>query len=194
MKNCMKCQNKSKKKGKRVLPVFGERNLAKRMIKNDKNMRWSYIRIGEREKSLKTFEKVSLKMSRFFFKKTWFMIFDWSKNSFNQSNIVNQVFKKTNLDLFKLTFSKVSKLFSLSPIWTWLHLRFLSFFIILFARFLSPYTGKTLLPFFLLLFSHFMHFSCILIWGFWTYTYLGFLMIQAIFSKIDHWVLFLWCY
>ena len=69
MKNCMKCQNKSKKKGKRVLPVFGERNLAKRMIKNDKNMRWSYVRIGEREKSLETFEKVSLKMSRFFLKK-----------------------------------------------------------------------------------------------------------------------------
>ena len=67
---CMKCENKSKKKGKRVLPVFGERNLAKRMIKNDKNMRWSYVRIGEREKSLETFEKVSLKMSRFFFKKT----------------------------------------------------------------------------------------------------------------------------
>ena len=36
---CMKCENKSKKKGKRVLPVFGERNLAKRMIKNDKNLR-----------------------------------------------------------------------------------------------------------------------------------------------------------
>ena len=38
---CMTCENKSKKKGKRVLPVFGERNLAKRMIKNDKNLRWS---------------------------------------------------------------------------------------------------------------------------------------------------------
>ena len=52
---CMKCENKSKKKGKRVLPVFGERNLAKRMIKNDKNMRWSQVRIGEREKSLENF-------------------------------------------------------------------------------------------------------------------------------------------
>ena len=36
--------------------------------------------------------------------------------------------------------------------------------------------------------------SCILIWGFWTCTYLGFLMIKAIFSEIDHWVLFLWCF
>ena len=66
---CMKCENKSKKKGKRVLLVFGERNVAKRMIKNDKNLRWSQVRIGRREKSLETFEKVSLKRSRsvFFF-------------------------------------------------------------------------------------------------------------------------------
>ena len=56
-------------------------------------------------------------------------------------------------------FKSFSKLFSLSPIRTWLHLRFLSFFIILFARFLFSNTGKTLLPFFLLLFSHFMHFN-----------------------------------
>ena len=46
----MKYENKSKKKGKRVLPVFGERNLAKRMIKNDKNPRWSQVRIRERER------------------------------------------------------------------------------------------------------------------------------------------------
>ena len=77
--------------------------------------------------------------------------------------------KKIDLDFFKITFSKFSKLLSfslslslslsLSSIRTWLHLRFLSFFIILFARFLSPNTGKTFLPFFLLLFSHFMHFN-----------------------------------
>ena len=48
---CMKRENKNKKKGKRVLLVFGERNLAKRMIKNDKNLRWSQVRIGEREKT-----------------------------------------------------------------------------------------------------------------------------------------------
>ena len=47
---CMRCENKNKKKGKRVLPVFGERNLAKRMIKNDKNLRWSQVQIGERER------------------------------------------------------------------------------------------------------------------------------------------------
>ena len=118
------------------------------------------------------------------------LFFDRSKLFFDQSNIVNQVFKKKQI----LTFSKslfqkflsFSLSLSLSPIWTWLHLRFLSFFIILFARFLSPNTGKTLLPFFLLLFSHFMHFSCTLILGFRTYTYLGFLMIRAIFSDINH--------
>ena len=69
MHKCMKCENKSKKKGKRVLPVFGKRNLAKRMIKNNKNLRWSQVRIGEREKSLEAFEKVSLKRSRFVFLK-----------------------------------------------------------------------------------------------------------------------------
>ena len=47
---CMKCENKSKKKGKKVLPVFGERNLAKRMIKNDKNLRWNQVRTEERER------------------------------------------------------------------------------------------------------------------------------------------------
>ena len=50
---CMTCENKSKKKGKRVLPVFGERNLAKGMIKNDKNLRWSQVRIREREREKK---------------------------------------------------------------------------------------------------------------------------------------------
>ena len=56
---CMKCENKRKKKGKRVLSVFGERNLAKGKIKNDKNLRWSQVRIRERErereKSLENF-------------------------------------------------------------------------------------------------------------------------------------------
>ena len=46
----MKWENKNKKKGKRVLPVFGERNLEKRMIKNDKNLRWSQVQIEERER------------------------------------------------------------------------------------------------------------------------------------------------
>ena len=59
---------------------------------------------------------------------------------------------------FKSFLSFLSLSLSLSPIQTWLHLSFLLFFIIFFARFLSPHTGKTLLPFFLFVFSHFMHF------------------------------------
>ena len=54
---CMKSENKNKKKGKRVLPVFGERNLTKEKIKNEKTLRWSQVWIGEREKTWKTFEK-----------------------------------------------------------------------------------------------------------------------------------------
>ena len=55
---CMKCENKNKKKGKRVLPVFGKRNLAKRMIKNDKNLRWSQAESErEREKLRKLLKK-----------------------------------------------------------------------------------------------------------------------------------------
>ena len=67
---CMKCENKSKKKGKRVLPVFGERNLAK---KNDQKRQKSKVEPSpnrrEREKLRKTFEKVILKKSRSVFKK-----------------------------------------------------------------------------------------------------------------------------
>ena len=48
----MKCENKNeKKKGKRVLPVFGERDLAKREIKNDKYLRWCQFE-SERERKL----------------------------------------------------------------------------------------------------------------------------------------------
>ena len=45
----MKLENKNKKKGKKVLPTFGERNLAKERIKNDKNLRWSQARERERK-------------------------------------------------------------------------------------------------------------------------------------------------
>ena len=55
-------------KGRRILPVFGKRNLAKRMIKNDKNLRWSQVRIGERERERER-EKLRklLKKSKFVF-------------------------------------------------------------------------------------------------------------------------------
>ena len=38
---CMKSENKYKRKGIKVLPAFGEKNLAKRMVENDKKMDWS---------------------------------------------------------------------------------------------------------------------------------------------------------
>ena len=91
-----------------------------------------------------------------------------------------------------LTFSKVVQVFSLSPIQTWLPLRVLFFFFIFpFARFLSPNTGKTLLP---LIFVFIFTFHAFLIWEFQTMHKLGFLMIQAKFCVIDHSVLLLYCY
>ena len=122
---CMKCENKSKKKGKRVLLEFVKIK-AKRMIKNDKNLRWSQAWIGEREreKSLKTFEKVNLKRSRFVFKKSesrysidrktvsinqnkqkltkdFKRNFDWSKNRLDQSKIWKNIFLEKITWFFK---------------------------------------------------------------------------------------------
>ena len=96
----MKCENKSKKKGKRVLLIFGERNLAKRMIKNDKNLRWSQVQIGEIEKSLETFEKVILKRSRFVF----FFLKPESRYSINRKTVlINRNKQKLTKD-FKRNF------------------------------------------------------------------------------------------
>ena len=85
-------------------------------------------------------------------------------------------------------FKSFSELFSLSPIRTWLHLRFLSFLIIFLQGFSLQISVRPFYP----SFCFYFHISCIIIWGFRTYTYLGFLMIKAIFSEIDLWVLFLW--
>ena len=143
----------------------------------------------------------------------FFQIFDWSNLFFDQSKsclkicvslclvrLIELVFRsiehresgffKNGSWLFqKQFFSKVFQVFSLSPIQTWLHLSVFSFLIFSFVRFLSPNTGKTLLPFFLFLFSLFMHVHAFLIWGFQTMHNLGFLMIQAKFCVINHWVL-----
>ena len=158
------------------------------------------------------FSKIRLFFSK---KKMFFQIFDWSNLFFDQLKsclkicvslclvqLIEPVFWSIehressflNMDL-DLAFSNFFfQVFSLSPIQTWLHLRFLSFFILSFARFLSPKTGKTLLPFFLFLFSHFMHFHEFLIWEFRTMHNLGFLMILAKSCVIDHWVLLVYCY
>ena len=41
----MKSENKCKRKGIKVLPALGEKNLAKRMVENDKKMDWSLDRV-----------------------------------------------------------------------------------------------------------------------------------------------------
>ena len=126
--------------------------------------------------------EVCFQKSGYFFKKIFFQIFDWSKLFFDQSKSCLKIcvslclvrlikpafrpiehresgFLKHGSWLFqKSFFQKFSSFLSLSPIQTWLHLSVLSFLILSFAGFLSPNTGKTLLPFFLFLFSHFMHF------------------------------------
>ena len=68
--------------------------------------------------------------------------------------------KKFFQKFFKFSLS-LSLSLSLSPIQTWLHLRVLSFFIFPFARFLSPNTGKTLLPLLFVFIFTFHAFSCI---------------------------------
>ena len=47
-----------------VLLALREENLAKILEENDKNLMWSLVWIGEREKSLRTFEKGELNKSR----------------------------------------------------------------------------------------------------------------------------------
>ena len=39
------------------IPAWREENLAKILEENNKNLMWSLVRIGEREKSLRAFEK-----------------------------------------------------------------------------------------------------------------------------------------
>ena len=98
-------------------------------------------------------------------------------------------FLKTDLDFFKITFSKVFLNFSLS-------LRFglgsTSDFCRFWSFFLQGFSLQISVRPFYPSFCFYFHISCIIIWGFRTYTYLGFLMIKAIFSEIDLWVLFLW--
>ena len=104
-------------------------------------------------------------------------------------------FLNMDLDFFKRAFSKVFFKFSLSLRFrlgsTSDFFRFLSFL-------LQGFSLQTLVrpfyPSFCSLFSHFMHFHAFLIWEFQTMHNLGFLMIQAKFCVIDHWVLLQYCY
>ena len=46
------------------MPAYGERNLARNQEENDKKFAVKPCRVGEREKSLKTFEKGELNKSK----------------------------------------------------------------------------------------------------------------------------------
>ena len=51
--------------------AYGGRTLARNLVENDKQLMIELVRVGEREKSLKTFEKGELNKSRSDFKKTY---------------------------------------------------------------------------------------------------------------------------
>ena len=53
------------------IPAYGEKKLARNQEENDKKFAVKPCRVGEREKSLKTFEKGELNKSRSDFKKAY---------------------------------------------------------------------------------------------------------------------------
>ena len=57
MKNAWKHEIKCKRKGKRDLPVFKDKNLTKNLEENDKKIDGGALAKSEREKRLKSFEK-----------------------------------------------------------------------------------------------------------------------------------------
>ena len=83
--NAWRHEIKCKRKGIKDLLAWREENLANISKENDKKLVMEPSQVGEREESLKSFEKVPLKKSNLTFKKTWFTSFDRSKNSFYRS-------------------------------------------------------------------------------------------------------------
>ena len=111
--------------------------------------------------------------------------FDWLNLFFNQSKIVFQVFLKQFFDYFKNIFFKKISTFLFSLTWQGFSTIFLSFSSKIFARFSSLKAGMTILSLLFVLFSWFLAFK-----GYFrTSLFLGFFMIQALFSEIDQWVL-----
>ena len=56
--------------------------------KTRKNLQWSLAKLERERKVWKKFWKSVLNLSKRCLKKTWFTMFDWSKNRFDQSNQV----------------------------------------------------------------------------------------------------------
>ena len=74
----MKHENKCKRKGKKVLSALEEKNLAKILEENDKNLIWTLDQLKrERKTFLKKFESdLTREKKRFLKKKTLYTIFD----------------------------------------------------------------------------------------------------------------------
>ena len=153
----------------------------------------------------------------FSLKSCFFQNFDWSNLFFNQSKscfknyvslclvrLIEPVFRsiedrisgflKQFFDCFKTSFSKRFFNFSSLSDLARLHYNFLSFSSKNFARFSSLKASKTILSLLLVLFSCFhayFHAFKGYIQNFWD---MGFLLIQGLFSEINHWVLLGYCY
>ena len=117
----------------------------------------------------------------------------WASVCFDQSKLVNQAFKKSDLTCSNHFFQKLFK-----PL---LSLRLGKALQRIFSRFppnfLQIFSLPKLVCLFTLLFALFFTFSCIISWflgNFRTFLNLGFLMNQALFYEFDQWVLLLqWC-
>ena len=91
MRKCKKNENKLKKKGIKVLPALGEKNLTKRTKENNKKLDWSLDQVVWREKMLKTFWKNKFEHVKNSFLKTLYTVFDWSKNRFDWSKMLRLI-------------------------------------------------------------------------------------------------------
>ena len=83
----MKHENKFKRKGKKVLPVYKDKKPCKRFEGKRQKIALTPKPIGEREKSLKSFEKWRTREKQSLFLKTTNMIFDQSKIRFDWSKM-----------------------------------------------------------------------------------------------------------
>ena len=83
----MKHENKFKRKGKKVLPVYKDKKPCKRFEGKRQKIALTPRPIGEREKSLKIFKKWRAHEKQSLFLKTTNMIFDQSKIRFDWSKM-----------------------------------------------------------------------------------------------------------
>ena len=92
------------------IPTYGEKNLARNLEENDKKIDVEPCWVGEREKSLKTFEKGELNKSRSDLKKAYSrfsierksVLIDRKTDWINQNSRKTEFLKKNNL-VFEIT-------------------------------------------------------------------------------------------